>query len=282
MKCIFCQNSKISRRKVEKSNADVVIYKEDKADTTDATDVIDKIDEIDETDRIDRAVYDLNIYDKLKADAKYLAEEFFKLKEKGANNINLVTAAHFLPTVREAIDTAKKQGFDLPFVYNTSSYEKKEAIKSLDGLIDVYLPDFKYIRNETALKYSKAFDYPEVAKSAIEEMVRQQKKQIFYESNGQKLIKNGVIVRHLCLPGNKEESMECIKYLYDTYGDLITISIMNQYTPMTTECQYKELNRKLTTYEYNRIVDYAISLGIENAYIQEGKTCEKSFIPDFR
>jgi len=266
LKCVYCQNSKISNRRVE-----VCKTLDSKLHATMSSEQCGKI-----------TSKQCGNESGNELDESGLAEEFFKLKERGANNINLVTAAHFLPTVRKAIEIAKKQGFDLPFVYNTSSYEKREAIKSLDGLIDVYLPDFKYIRNETALKYSKAENYPEVAKMAIEEMVRQQGKQVYYESNGQTLIKKGVIVRHLCLPGNKEESKECVKYLYDTYGDSITISLMNQYTPMTTECRYKELNRKLTTYEYDCVVNYAISLGIENAYIQEGKTQEKSFIPDFK
>lgn len=208
-----------------------------------------------------------------------LVEIFFEQKNRGANNINLVTPTHFVPQIKEAIVKAKEGGFDLPFVYNTSSYENVSTLKMLDGLIDIYLPDLKYFSSELAKKYSKAEDYFEVAKRAIDEMVRQVGKPVF-EDNG--LMKKGVIVRHLLLPGGIEDSKKVIKYLYDTYGDNIFISIMNQYTPMPLIGEkYPELNRKVTDEEYDELVDYAIEIGVENGFIQEGETASESFIPEF-
>ena len=162
---------------------------------------------------------------------KRLSEIFFELKEQGANNINLVTPDHFIPQIIEAIDMAKEQGFNLPFVYNCSGYEDIEALKLLDGYIDIYLPDFKYMSAELAARYSRAPDYPEVAKMALAEMVRQVGgDQTTFDEDG--IMKRGVIVRHLELPGCIEDSKAVIRYLYKTYGNNIYISIMNQYTPM--------------------------------------------------
>ena len=210
-----------------------------------------------------------------------LAEIFFELEKQGANNINLVTPGHFIPQIREALLLAKKQGLSLPIVYNTSSYETVEALRSLDGLIDIYLPDFKYMSSELSAKYSHAADYAKVAKAAIAEMVRQTGMPVFDENGEEGLIKRGTIVRHLTLPGCMEDSKEILKYLHDTYGEQIYISIMNQFTPLENVAAYPELNRKITEEEYEELVDYAIDLGIEQGFIQEGETAEESFIPDF-
>ncbi|MBP5306238.1 MAG: radical SAM protein [Lachnospiraceae bacterium] len=214
-----------------------------------------------------------------------LIKTFFDLKEKGANNINLVTPSHFVPQIRSALISAKKEGLDLPIVYNTSSYESVEALKSLEGLIDVYLPDMKYVSSDISRRYSNAPDYFEVARAAIAEMVRQQPKAVF---DGNDLdtwenthILKGVIVRHLVLPSHVEESKKVIKYLYETYGDSIYISIMNQFTPVTDLSRFPEINRKVTQEEYDEVVDFAIDLGLENGFIQEGDTASESFIPDF-
>ena len=210
-----------------------------------------------------------------------LAEIFFELEKQGANNINLVTPGHFIPQIREALLLAKKQGLSLPIVYNTSSYEMVEALRSLDGLIDIYLPDFKYMSSELSTKYSHAADYAKIAKAAIAEMVRQTGMPVFDENGEDGLIKRGTIVRHLTLPGCMEDSKEILKYLHDTYGEQIYISIMNQFTPLENVAAYPELNRKITEEEYEELVDYAIDLGIEQGFIQEGETAEESFIPDF-
>ena len=210
-----------------------------------------------------------------------LAEIFLELQEKGANNINLVTPGHFVPQITKALDLAKQEGLKLPIVYNTSSYETVETIKRLEGYVDIYLPDFKYMSPGLSKKYSHAPDYAEVAKAAIAEMVRQTGKAVFVNGDEDNLILRGTIVRHLTLPGCMEDSMQILKYLHETYGDTIYISIMNQFTPLSNLEKYPELNRRITDEEYETLVDYAIEIGIENGFIQEGDTAEESFIPAF-
>lgn len=226
-----------------------------------------------------------------------LSEICLELQEKGAHNINLVTPGHFVPQIVKALERAKAQGLLLPIVYNTSSYERVEALRQLDGLVDIYLPDFKYMNAELSARYSHAPDYSEVAKVAIAEMVRQTGKAVFLKNNGfaqntrilededpledGALMVRGTIVRHLLLPGYKQDSKEIIGYLYKTYGDTIYISIMNQFTPLVGLGKYPELNRKVTEEEYEEVVDYAIALGVEHGFIQEGETAIESFIPEF-
>ena len=206
-----------------------------------------------------------------------LSEIFLELQKKSALNINLVTPTHFIPQIIKALDVARKKGLQIPIVYNTSGYEKEESLKLLNKKIDVYLPDFKYMSGETAKKYSKAEDYPKVIKTAIDEMVKQCP-EIIFDDDG--IIKSGVIVRHMILPGHIEESKKIIEYLYKTYGDNIYLSIMNQYTPVNLE-KYPEINRRVTKNEYDSVIDYAIKIGVENAFIQEGGTVSESFIPEF-
>lgn len=243
-----------------------------------------------------------------------LSDIFLELQDKGANNINLVTAGHFLPVVIDALEDAKNRGLSIPIVYNTSSYERVQAIRDLDGLVDIYLPDLKYVSSRLSGDFSKAPDYFEVASKAIEEMVRQTGEPEFFVkkkaslnqqmslwesedvmdastynecaddlmSEGREvLMKRGTIVRHLLLPGCTEDSKAVVKYLYETYGDSIFISIMNQYTPMPQVAGHPLLSRKVTDDEYNEVLDYAIDSGIENAFMQEGDVAEESFIPDF-
>ena len=207
-----------------------------------------------------------------------LAELFLDLQEQKANNINLVTAGHFLPQVREALILAKEQGLTIPVVYNSSGYEKVEMLRYLEGLVDIYLPDLKYLEADLAGKYSHAKDYPEVAMKALEEMVRQVRTPEFDERG---MMKKGVIVRHLLLPGHVRNSKKVLKYLYGTYGDQIYISLMNQYTPMPVMKDDPQLSRKVTDREYDRLLDHAISFGVTNCFIQEGETAKESFIPEF-
>ena len=209
---------------------------------------------------------------------EHLVELFFQLQEQGANNINLVTAGHFLPQVAVALEMAKEQGLHIPVVYNSSGYEKAKTLKMLDGLVDIYLPDFKYMDAVLAKKYSHAQDYPEIAKEALSEMVRQVGEAEF-DSRG--MMKKGVIVRQLLLPGHVKDAKNVLKYLYETYGDRIYISMMNQYTPMTAMKDDPQLSRKVTDREYERLLDYAISLGLKNGFMQEGETAKESFIPEF-
>lgn len=207
-----------------------------------------------------------------------LSEIFLELQEKGAANINLVTGAHYVPQIVQALDMAGEKGMDLPVVYNSSGYEKLETLKFLEGYVDVYLPDMKYMESELAQKFSHAADYPETAKAAIGEMVRQTGKCEFGEDG---YIRKGTIVRHLILPGHTRNSVKVLKYLHETYGDNIYISIMNQYTPVRTFDTCKELNRKVTKREYEKVLDAAVDMGIKNGFIQEGETASESFIPDF-
>ncbi len=206
-----------------------------------------------------------------------LAKEFLKLQDMGANNINLVTPSHYYLQIKESLLLVKDE-LKIPVVANTSSYDDEEVLKSMEGLIDIYLADFKYISPELAGKYSKAPDYPEVAKKAIEEMFRQVGGPEFDERG---MMKKGIIVRILLLPGHVKEAKECVRYIWETYGDSVYLSLMNQYTPFRIPEEYKELDRKCTKREYDRLVDFAIGLGITNAFVQEGDTASESFIPPF-
>lgn len=208
-----------------------------------------------------------------------LSEIFLELQEKGAHNINLVTPTHFIPQIAEGLTLAKNNGFSLPVVYNTGSYEKAESLKLLDGLIDIYLPDLKYHSSELSQRYSQAADYFLYASQAIAEMFRQVGRPVFDDASG--LMKRGMIIRHLVLPGCVRDSKKILKYLYRTYGDAVYISILNQFTPVPGLDNYPELNRAITDREYNAVVDFAVSLGIENGFIQEGGTASESFIPPF-
>ena len=213
-------------------------------------------------------------------DIKRFADICLDLQKKGAANINLVTPTHYLPLIIEGLKLAKNMGLKIPIFYNSSGYEKQETIKLLDGIIDVYLPDFKYYSNKYAIKYSGCKDYFKYASESLNEMVRQKPKCIF-DKHGN--IISGVIVRHLLIPEMEEDSKKILKYLHDNYKDNIYISIMNQYTPVRT-CKYVELNKKVDDKTYDEIIDYAWNIGIRNAFIQDGETQSESFIPkwDFK
>ena len=207
-----------------------------------------------------------------------LSRIFLELQEKGANNINLVTATQFLPTVIPALQHAKKMGLTIPIVYNTGGYEKVETLRLLEELVDIWLPDCKYWSAELAARYSRAADYPETVKTALAEMVRQTGVPLF-DRRG--MMKKGVIVRHLVLPGCVSDSKDVLEYLWDTFGNQIYVSIMSQYTPLPHVAAYPEINRKVTDEEYEEIVDYARFLGMSQVYIQEGGCVGESFIPPF-
>lgn len=206
-----------------------------------------------------------------------LKEIFLKLQELGTHNINLVTPTHYVPQIIDVLKDVKNKDLKIPVVYNTSSYENVSTIESLKGLIDIYLADLKYFDEELGSKYSKCDDYFKYASLAIEAMYKQTGK--FKIKNS--LLVSGLVVRVLVLPGHVDDSKKIIKYLYDTYKDNIIISIMNQYTPVCKIDDFPNLNRKLTDEEYDEVIDYACSLGIENAFVQEGETQSESFIPDF-
>lgn len=203
-----------------------------------------------------------------------LIEIFESLIEQGANNMNLVNPTHYADRLAEVFS---KWHSPVPIVYNSSGYECVETLKKLDGFIDIYLPDFKYMRADKAEKYSKAKDYPIVVKSALAEMKRQRPNDVF-DKNG--IMKKGVIIRHLILPSNTNSSLELLDYLAENYKDTY-ISLMAQYTPCGNLTNYKEIDRPLSEREYNKVVDYALNLGLENIFIQDLSSADKEFIPDF-
>ncbi len=209
-----------------------------------------------------------------------LAEIFLELQAKKANNINLVTPTMFSPSIIEAVKIARSRGLNIPVLYNSSGYELPEIISKLSGTVDIFLPDFKYISDDLSKKYSAAPDYPLYAKRSLKKMVELCPKAEFDEHG---IMTRGVIVRHLLLPGQLKESINVIEYLFSEYGNDIFYSLMSQYTPtaMLDKAKYPELSRRITTYEYHKLIDHALSLGIKNAFIQEREAAKESFIPNF-
>ena len=214
----------------------------------------------------------------VEVDVNRLAKIFFEQQERGAANIDLVTPTHYVPQIIEALEIAKSEGLKLPIVYNSNGYENVETLELLRNYVDIFLPDLKYFDDETAIKYSAAPKYFETAAAAIKKMF-ELVGELKFDSNGQ--LKRGMIVRHLILPNYRRESMKIVEWLYKNFGDAIYISLMNQYTPMFKSNQYKKLNRRLTTFEYDSVINYALELGITKCYMQVGKTASENFVPDF-
>lgn len=206
-------------------------------------------------------------------DADRLCDIFYMLRDKGCHNINLVTADHYIP---QLLPVLKSADIGIPIVLNTSSYIDAKTVRALDGVADVYLADFKFFDPRVAKKYADAPDYPEVAKNAIAQMVAQTGAPVL--ENG--LMTRGVIVRVLVLPGNVIDAKRTVKYLLDTYGDGIYISIMSQYTPVC-DTPYPELSRRLTDREYKSVVDFALAHGIKNCFVQQKTSATEDYIPDF-
>lgn len=207
-----------------------------------------------------------------------LANKMIDLQKKKAANINLVTPTHYIPQIIEAIKIAKKRGLKIPIIYNSSGYEKVESLKLLNGLIDIYLPDLKYFDDFLAMKYSKAPNYFEIATNAIVEMYNQVGLPKFDQKG---MLKKGIIVRHLLLPEQLEDSKKVIHYLYNTYQDKIFISIMGQYTPLEQVENIEELNHNVRKQDYESLIRYACDLNIKNAFIQDESSASEEFIPDF-
>ena len=208
---------------------------------------------------------------------KRLGEIMLELQKMGAHNINLVTPTHYVPNIASVLRKIKDKALKVPVVYNTSSYENVGTIMMMNHLVDIYLADLRYFDDQLGVNYSGVSNYFENATMAIDEMFRQVGSPEF-DKNG--LLKKGLIVRVLILPGHLEDAKNIIRYLYKTYGNEIFISIMNQYTPVNP-CIYNHLNRKLTEKEYDEVIKYALELGVENAFVQEEGTAEESFIPNF-
>lgn len=238
--CIFCQNHDISRRSPENTSS-VPYFRPGK-------------------------VYSLEAF----------SDAMLDLQEQGAHNINFVTGSHYVPHIIEGVRLARSKGLSIPTLYNCGGYESVETIRALSGTIDIYLPDMKFFSPKISLKYAGAKDYFSRAKEALNEMVRQVPDQIFDESG---IMQKGVIVRHLMLPGLLFDTKHILDYLCETYGNQITISLMNQYTPMPGVPE--ELQSPLSAKHYDSMVNYLTILGQENAFTQEGGTVSESFIPDF-
>ena len=207
-----------------------------------------------------------------------LTEIFLELQSQGAHNINLVTPTHYIPQIAIALTNAKRQGLDIPVVYNTGSYEEVSSLRLLEGLVDIYLPDLKYISSELSARFSHAADYFEKASAALSEMFRQVDTPVFSQDG---LLKRGMIVRHLVLPGQTKDSKKVLRYLHETYGERIYISILNQYTPVSHITDFPELNRHVTDEEYARVLRFAERIGICKGFMQEGAAAMESFIPEF-
>ena len=207
-----------------------------------------------------------------------LAEIYMELAEKGANNINLVTPMHYAPQITAALDAARSRGLSLPTVWNTGGWERRESVAAVRDYADIWLTDFKYFDSSLGEIFSKAPDYFSVAAAALEQMVKQTGEPVFDE-NG--IMKRGVIVRHLMLPGHLDDTKNVLRFLHENYGDSIWISIMNQYTPLCSDERFPELSRTVSDEEYNEAIDFACDIGIENAFVQEGGTVGESFIPPF-
>jgi len=216
---------------------------------------------------------------RISVDSAELAEIFLNLEGRGAHNINLVTPTHFADQIADAIDLARSKGLSVPIVYNCGGYEKVETLKRLQGRINIWMPDFKYYSDELSIRYSNAAHYFETASAALCEMVRQTGGKNSFDGDG--MMTKGVLVRHLVLPGHTADSKRIIRFLHETFGNAVYISIMNQFTPVRELTDYPEINRKLSEEEYKRVVDFAERIGVEQGYIQEGDTAAKSFIPAF-
>jgi len=209
---------------------------------------------------------------------KELADIFLNLQEEGACNINLVTPTIYALHIKEALILAKKNGLNIPVIYNSSGYENVDTIKELDGLIDVYLPDFKYCSNELGLKYSGVNKYFDFASSAILEMYRQVGHPIF-DDNG--IIKKGLIIRNLILPNNTKNTKNVLEWIVENIGKEAYVSIMAQYFPTNEAQNINELNRKITKREYHIIEKYMYDLGLENGYFQSLGKNEEKYVPNF-
>lgn len=207
-----------------------------------------------------------------------LSDIFLDLQNQNAHNINLVTPTHYIPQIIKALEIAKSSGLNIPVVYNCGGYESVEALKMLDGLIDIYMPDFKYFDDKYAIKYSNAPNYSYHVKMAIDEMFLQVGKNKFDKEG---IMKKGVIIRHMMLPGLLFDSKKIVDYIYDRFNDDVYISIMSQYTPMKWVENYPEINKKVSKKYYQSLVDYALNSGVKNAYIQDGEAADESFIPEF-
>ena len=212
--------------------------------------------------------------------AQHLAEIFLRLQQNGARNLNLVTATQYLPWVLEALDSARSAGLSLPAVYNTGGYETVETVKALDGYVDVWLADFKYASPDLSDRFSSARDYPAVAEAALRQMLIQTGAPV-YDAEG--FLQRGVIVRHLALPGCTEDSfavLQTLARIRKETGVPFVPSLMSQFTPFYKAAEHG-LGRRITTYEYRKVIDEAIRLGLTDGYMQEKSSAREEYTPPF-
>ncbi len=214
----------------------------------------------------------------LAIDVPRLAEIFLEQEGRGAATLDLVTPTHYAPQILAALAKAKEEGLTLPVVWNSSAYEKAALVEKIAGVVDVFLPDLKYMKASTAGRYSAAADYFPRAKEAIRTMVRLKGAPVF-DARG--VLRSGVLVRHLVLPGRRKESMALLDWLWGEFGDTVLLSLMNQYTPLYRAAEFPEINRRLTTFEYQSVVEHALALGVTRCYVQEGKSASAKFVPAF-
>ena len=207
-----------------------------------------------------------------------LAEIFLEQQVRGAETLDLVTPTHYAPQILSALRMAKKRGLTLPVLWNSSGYEKPETICAIADDVDVFLPDLKYIDEKSAAECSDARDYFSYASTAIKSMVEAKGEPVFCDDG---VLKRGVLVRHLILPGKRRESMKILDWLWENFGNRVLLSLMGQYTPMYRASEIAGLNRKLTTFEYQSVVDHALDLGITRCYVQERGAASEEFVPKF-
>lgn len=215
---------------------------------------------------------------------RQLGDVFLRLQDQGAHNINLVTATHFLPSVIQALDLAKHR-LTIPVVYNCGGYERVEIVKALEGYVDIWLPDFKYCSSELSKRYSQAPDYFDKAKEAIRQMIQQTGKPAFQEdpsADGCRLMAKGTIIRHMVLPGAKEDSIRLLGWMKENLpGGQYYLSLLSQYTPFYHSSDFPEINRRITSYEYYQVVDKAIELGMTEGFMQEKSSAKEEYTPAF-
>lgn len=207
-----------------------------------------------------------------------LGQIFLQQQASGAATLDLVTPTHYVPQIINGIFYAKKKGFSLPVVYNSSGYEKRETLDLLADYVNVFLPDLKYCDAEMAKDYSQAENYFTVATRAIEEMAVLAGKPVINERG---IMERGVLVRHMVLPGGRKDSMKLLDWLWHTFGDDIYLSLMNQYTPMYRAAEFPRLKRRLTTFEYESVADYAVRLGFTKCFVQQRSSAGKAYVPDW-
>ena len=208
-----------------------------------------------------------------------LADEFIKLQNRGANNINLVTGCIYVPQIIETLKIAKRNGLKIPIVYNSSGYEKVETLKMSEGVVDVYLPDLKYYYDDLAQRLSGINNYFEIASNAIKEMYRQVGKSKFDE-NG--IIQKGLIIRHLVLPNHLQNTKQVLKWIKKNMNPEVYVSVMAQYFPEYKALETEDINRKINIDEYNEIQEYIEKIGISNGYMQDLEDDEKRYVPKWK